>query len=280
MPHHAVGGAAELGQNFLVDPTVITDIIELVASTSGPVVEIGAGAGALTLPLAGTGRPVTAVEIHPALVSRLRRRAPANVTVVCADFLQWRAPDHPHTLVGNLPFHLTTAILRRILAYAHWEQAVLLVQWEVARRRAGVGGASLLTAAWWPWYEFSLHTRVPARAFRPVPAFDGGLLTITRRSRPLVTDRAGYQAFVRQVFTGRGRGLPAVLARTGRFERPALGRWLRAQRIDARTLPAHLTAEQWAGLWRLARPRQPAPDRSAAHTRARRRGSPTRPADR
>ncbi|HLU44051.1 MAG TPA: 23S ribosomal RNA methyltransferase Erm [Natronosporangium sp.] len=279
MPYYTVGGAAELGQNFLVDPTVITTIVGLVARTSGPVVEIGAGAGALTLPLARTGRLITAVEIHPALVSRLRRRAPTNVTVVCADFLRWRPPTHPYTLVGNLPFHLTTALLRRILASDHWRQAVLLVQWEVARRRAGVGGASLLTSAWWPWYEFRLHARVPARAFRPVPGVDGGLLTITRRGQPLVTDRAGYQTFVRSVFTGRGRGLPAILARTGRFDPVRLREWLRRHRIDARTLPSQLDAEQWAELWRLAasgqRPRMPSPipgqSRPRPAVRARRR---------
>ena len=69
MPYYTVGGAAELGQNFLVDPTVITTIVGLVARTSGPVVEIGAGAGALTLPLARTGRLITAAGV-PAGASR------------------------------------------------------------------------------------------------------------------------------------------------------------------------------------------------------------------
>ncbi|GLW97702.1 23S ribosomal RNA methyltransferase Erm [Microtetraspora sp. NBRC 16547] len=218
MPQPYPGGRHELGQNFLVDPMVIADIERLVARTTGPIVEIGPGDGAVTLPLSRSGRPITAVEIDPRRVCRLERRTPENVSVVNADALRFRFPRHPHVIVGNLPFHLTTSILRRLLAETGWHAAVLLVQWEVARRRAGVGGASLLTASWWPWYEFEVHSRVPARSFRPVPSVDGGLLTMVRRGTPLVADRARYQDFVRQVFTGRGRGLREILHRSGRID--------------------------------------------------------------
>lgn len=244
-----LGGREELGQNFLVDRSVIARIEKLVAGTDGPVVEIGAGDGALTLPLSRSGRPVTAVEIDPARARRLDRRTPDHVTVVNADILRYPLPDRPHVLVGNVPFHLTTAVLRRLLAAGHWRAAILLVQWEVARRRAGVGGASMMTAAWWPWYGFAVEARVPARAFRPVPGVDGGLLTMARRSHPLVQDREPYQRFVRAVFTGRGRGLPDVLCRTGRVDRAALRGWLRAHRLGERSLPRDLTARQWASLW-------------------------------
>lgn len=167
---------------------------------------------------------MTAIEIDPRRARRLHSRTPGHVTVVCDDILRCALPRDPYVLVGNLPFHLTTAIVRRVLAADHWQSAVLLVQWEVARRRAGVGGASMMTARWWPWYDFALHSRVPARAFRPVPSVDGGLLTVHRRPRPLVDDRKRYQDFVGRVFTGRGRGLPDILTRTGQFDRRDLMR--------------------------------------------------------
>ncbi|AHH94809.1 23S ribosomal RNA methyltransferase Erm [Kutzneria albida] len=264
MPSSFPGGPHELGQNFLVDRSVIGAIEALVATTTGPIVEIGPGDGALTLPLSRSGRALTAVELDPRRARRLGRRVPEHVTVLTEDVLRYRFPRHQHVVVGNLPFHLTTAVLKRLLAAEHWQSAILLVQWEVARRRAGVGGASLLTASWWPWYEFALHQRVPARAFRPEPSVDGGLLTMTRRPTSLVADRAPYQEFVRAVFTGRGRGLHEVLARTGRVERRALRDWLRAEHLPPQALPRDLTAAQWAGLWRISggpvRPaRSPAP---------------------
>lgn len=246
-------GRHETGQNFLVDRRVIARVVDAVAPLAGPILEIGPGDGALTLPLARLGRPLTAVELDHARAERLRRRTPTGVTVVTSDVLRYRLPDRPHVLVGNIPFHLTTAILRRILDRGAWTHAVLLVQWEVARRRAGVGGATLMTAAWWPWFEFDLLGRVPSAAFRPIPGVDGGLLQITRRPRPLVGDRLRYQRFVGDVFQGRGRGLPEVLARTRRFDRSVLDAWLRAEQVDGRHLPKHLDARQWAELWELAR---------------------------
>ncbi|WP_406298120.1 23S ribosomal RNA methyltransferase Erm [Embleya sp. NBC_00888] len=258
MPYPTHGGRHELGQNFLVDRAVIALFEDLVARTSGPIVEIGPGDGAITLPLARTGRPITAVELDPKRARRLARRVPGHVEVVAADVLRFRFPHEPHTVVGNLPFHLTTPVLRRLLETEHWRSAVLLVQWEVARRRAGVGGATMLTAAWWPWFEFGLHARVPARAFRPMPSVDGGLLTMTRRDIPLVEERPGpYQELVREVFTGPGRGLREVLARTGRFAGTALRGWFRDERLPPFALPKDLTAHQWAALWHIADARGP-----------------------
>ncbi|MFC7343631.1 23S ribosomal RNA methyltransferase Erm [Saccharopolyspora griseoalba] len=273
MPSPTPGGPHELGQNFLVDRTTIRMIEDLVARTSGPIVEVGPGDGALTVPLSRSGRPLTAVEIDPKRARRLQRRVPEHVAVVNADVLRYRFPRHPHVLVGNLPFHLTTAALKRILAEQRWQTAILLVQWEVARRRAGVGGASMLTASWWPWYQFTLHARVAARSFRPVPAVDGGLLSIARRDRPLVAERTAYQRFVREVFTGRGRGLGEIAVRSGRFDRGELREWLRAQRLSPQALPKDLTAEQWASLWHRAVRSAPPGDR------ARDRGRPGRAHD-
>ncbi|GAA4576360.1 23S ribosomal RNA methyltransferase Erm [Planotetraspora kaengkrachanensis] len=261
MHHPYQGGRHELGQNFLVDRSVIATIEGLVALTTGPIVEIGPGDGALTLPLSGSGRPITAVEVDPRRASRLARRAARNVTVVNADILRYRFPRHPHVIVGNVPFHLTTAILRRILPACHWREAVLLVQWEVARRRAGVGGASMLTAAWWPWYEFGLRRRVPARAFRPMPSVDGGLLTMERRGVPLVGERGEYQEFVRQVFTGRGRGIAEILGRVTHGDRASVRDWLGRENVSPHLLPKDLAADQWASLWNTVGGRDP-------HTRA------------
>lgn len=253
MPYRHHGGRQELGQNFLTDHAVIADICAAVSGTRGPIVEIGAGDGALTVPLSHTGRPVTAVEVDPRRARRLARRTGSGVTVVNDDILRYRFPREPHTLVGNIPFHITTATLRRVFPEPHWHTAVLVTQWEAARRRAGVGGGSQLTAAWWPWYDFAVLRRVPAGAFRPVPSVDGAVLTITRRRTPLVSERERYQRFVRQVFSGPGRDVADIVLRTGRLRRPAVSAWMARHRVRPAALPKDLTAEQWAALWREVR---------------------------
>jgi 23S rRNA (adenine-N6)-dimethyltransferase len=242
-------GRHEHGQNFLHDRGVVDTIVDIVARTDGPILEVGAGDGALTLPLQRLGRPLTALEIDPRRAARLAKRTNASTRVVNTDFLHYRLPRAPHVIVGNLPFHLTTAILRRILHGPVWTEAVLLVQWEVARRRAAVGGATMMTAQWWPWFEFSLVRRVSADAFRPKPSVDGGLMTISRRADPLVDsgDRRRYQAMVHQVFTGRGRGMAQILDRG--LPRRNTRQWLRDNGVRASALPRDLSAAQWADLF-------------------------------
>lgn len=259
MPTHR-HGRHEHGQNFLTDTSTIATITRLAAATTGPIIEIGPGDGALTTPLSRLGRPFTVVEIDARLARRLRERLPADVDVVVGDFLRYRLPTTPHVLVGNLPFHQTTAMLRRILHAPAWTDAILLVQWEVARRRASVGGATMMTAQWQPWFEFTLHDRVPARAFTPRPGVDGGLLTIHRREQPLLSParRRRFQALVHSVYTGSGRGLAQILARNAGLGSPrAAQAWLDHHGLAAARLPKDLSVEAWVDLFNAAGPSGP-----------------------
>jgi 23S rRNA (adenine-N6)-dimethyltransferase len=65
-------------------------------------------------------------------------------------------------------------------------RADVIVQWEVAVKRAAVPPATLVSTAWAPWWEMHLARRIPAAMFRPVPRVDAGLLVITRRHPPLL----------------------------------------------------------------------------------------------
>ena len=126
------------------------------------------------------------------------------------------------------------------------------MQWEVTRRRAGVGGATMMTAQWWPWVEFDLVRRVPASAFSPAPSVGGGLMTTTRRSQELVParDRRAYREFVHAAFTGRGKGIAQILGRlVPPRQRRHVNQQLGREGIAASALPKELTAEQWARLF-------------------------------
>jgi 23S rRNA (adenine-N6)-dimethyltransferase len=245
MPSSFRGHRPELGQNHLVDRRAAARMAGLVPP--GPVLELGAGDGALTALLAERPWPVTAVELDPARAAGLRRRFGERVRVVHADLLRVPLPGDHH-VVSNVPFGITSALLRRLLGHGGWASAVLLVQWEVARKRAAVGGTTLLTASWWPWFEFELAGRVPAAAFRPRPAVDGGLLVLRRRAAPLVEpgQRPAYQRLVRTAFAG-DRLLPA-LRRV-----PGADRWAAARRVPRSVRPRDLTAEAWVSLHRAVR---------------------------
>jgi len=253
--HAYTRGRHEHGQNFLTDRSVIDSIVDEVARTTGPIIEIGPGDGSLTRPLSRLDRHLIGVEVDSRQAARLAPTLPAGTTIVTTDFLGYRLPRDPHVVVGNLPFHLTTAILRRLLRAPGWTHAVLLTQWEVARRRAGVGGSSMMTAQWAPWFEFALSCRVPRAAFRPKPGVDGGLLVMRRRNRPLISgrDRKQYQGLVHRVFTGPGRGLSPILHRAGCFRTSGTARaWLRRAGLRPDGLPKDLRTEHWIELYAMS----------------------------
>lgn len=248
MHRSAHGGRHELGQNFLHHRPTIATIVGLVEHTRGPLLEMGAGDGALTRPLAELGRPLTAIDIDEHRVRRLRAALP-SVRLEHADAL--RFPLDAATIVGNIPFHLTTPILRRLFRAPAWSEAILLTQWEVARKRAGVGGSTMMTAQNAPWFTVSLHGRVPAWAFRPQPSVDGGILRIRRRTTPLVpaNERAAYERFVSAAFTGAGVGMADILRRLTGLDRARLQREMAAAGIAAGALSRDLGAEQWSAIW-------------------------------
>jgi 23S rRNA (adenine-N6)-dimethyltransferase len=242
-------GRHELGQNFLVDPAVVDTFVGCVAAwpDDRPLLELGPGNGALTAALAVLRRPLAAVELDPRRVAHLRGRFGTRVEVVHGDLLDADLSTGAD-IVSNVPFGLTTPLLRRLLRAEAWRHALLLVQWEVARKRAGVGGTTMLTAQWWPWYELELRGRVPARSFRPVPAVDGGLLELRRRPVPLLADRdrTTYQRMVKEVFAGAGRGAVDVVGR--RFGRAVAASWASAHGVGPTALPRDLGPSQWVGL--------------------------------
>src|SRR5699024_9837712 len=102
------------------------------------------------------------------------------------------------------------------------------------------------------WIIGRLIQRVPARAFRPVPSVDAGVLLLSRRPDPLVSsvDRRAYQEFVAHVFQGPGRSLREVLGRAG------VPRGTAREMTDRRprALPRDLGAEDWAKAFNAARP--------------------------
>src|SRR5688572_7402355 len=134
------------GQHFLRAPSVERLLRVVDPLPDDTFLEIGPGAGALTFPLAARAARVTAVELDPLLAARLRQRAPANLTVIEGDALEvdlaaLLPAEGGARLVGNLPYYVSSPLLRRFLSLrGRVRDAHVMLQEEVARRVASPPG--------------------------------------------------------------------------------------------------------------------------------------------
>lgn len=217
------------GQNFLDDGALPADIVR--AARLGPdsvVVELGAGLGHLTRALLETGARVVAVERDRDLVAILETLTHGRLTVLAANAarldLAAVAGARPLTLVGNLPYHLTSSILFQALEqHRDLLRCVFTVQKEVAERVAAAEGArsqGLLTVLLGVWFDATLVRTVPASAFHPPPKVDSAVLLLERRAVPRaeVEDEAHFRKVVKAGFSQRRKTLLNALQSD-----PALG---------------------------------------------------------
>ncbi|NMC15949.1 MAG: ribosomal RNA small subunit methyltransferase A [Chloroflexi bacterium] len=184
-----------LGQSFLVDPNGLDKV--MLAAGVGPkdtVLEIGAGLGSLTVLLAQAARQVVALEIDRNLLPPLTKVTSAykNVRIVEGDVLKLPleelVPGEGYLVVANIPYYISSAIIRRLLeAETRPERMVLTVQQEVAERICSKDGKlSLLALSVQVFGAPRIEARIPAGCFYPVPDVDSAVLSIALYPQPLI----------------------------------------------------------------------------------------------
>ena len=205
-----------LGQHFL-RPASVERLLKVIAPRpEESFLEIGPGAGALTVPLCARAARVTAVEVDARLAEALQRRGIPNLTVVHADALEadLAALATPGTrVVGNLPYYISSPLLRRFLDLRGGvPDAHVMLQEEVAHRVASPPGSKeygILSVLFALWAEVTVVLRFPPGAFQPPPKVRSAVLRIRFRDLPAVAlrDPAAFEALVLKAFTRRRRTL-------------------------------------------------------------------------
>jgi 16S rRNA (adenine1518-N6/adenine1519-N6)-dimethyltransferase len=254
-----------LGQHFL-RPASVERLLHLIAPQEGDVfLEIGPGRGQLTLPLAARCRRVVAVELDPALARRLRERSPANVEVVEQDALSVDlaalAPAGSR-LVGNLPYYISSPLLRRFLELRGGLLDLhVMLQEEVARRVAAPPGSreyGILSVLYALWTDTTIAGRFPPGAFDPPPKVSSALLRalFLPSPRAVVPDPEGFERLVQRAFARRRRTLENNLADSY----PNLKEYFRFLDLEGSRRAETLSVVEFAALWRALKTGMPRAD--------------------
>jgi len=249
-----------LSQNFLVDRAVVDDIVAALApSETDLVFEIGPGLGVLTKELAARAAKVVAVDIDPACVraTLIATKGAGNVQVLEGDARDFSAAelgfDADWACVGNLPYHLTGALLTSVLEQAHPpRRSVFMMQREVAQRlAAGEGGWSLATVAVRSLADVEIVRDVSPTSFDPMPKVYSSVVRVTPALSPLEPAiRPQVLALAKKTFQMRRKTLRHGIANAvGGNEEMARQLLARAE-IDPSRRPGTLSLEEWR---RLAR---------------------------
>jgi len=219
----------QLSQNFLSDPSTA----EMIVTRSGVlpkdiVLEIGAGLGALTIPVARSARKVYAVEKDPKLIPLLQTELLvhnlSNVTVLETDILKFDflelAKDENRRLVvmGNLPYNVSSQILVRMLKERKAiKRAVLMLQKELAQRLLSKPGNKTygrITAMLGYCADSKKLADVRASLFYPKPRVDSEVLEITfvQHSKFVSNDEDYLFSVIKAAFGRRRKKLKNSLA--------------------------------------------------------------------
>ena len=256
-----------LGQNFLVDESALRRIIAAADLSSADfVIEIGAGPGTLTRLLGEQAGRVLAVEIDSDMVNILRNvlAEVRNVDIIQGDILFFSiekllddaglTADEPYKVVANLPYYITSAILRHLLEAGRKPSClVVTVQEEVAKRIvAKPGKMSLLAVSVQLYGVPKIVARIPAGAFYPVPKVDSSVLRIDLSDKPTVDveDVSWFFAVVRAGFSARRKQLHNVLSRRLALPGEEVKAALSRSGIEPSRRAQTLTLSEWARLCR------------------------------
>lgn len=222
-------------QNFLRSPALVKKLLgHSNIKKTDIVYDIGAGSGVITSALAEVCSRVVAIEYEPKTFQTLSKNVSSlnNVTAIHGDFLTMDLPDEQYKIFANIPFHLSSPILRKIIVAPHPPAAVyLIVQKQFAKKLlidtdqfTGLLGAMIT-----PQFTVRIRYKLQRSDFWPNPAVDTVFVELLQRDIQLLpgAELPQYRAFVEHCFS-----------RQKYFDK-----------FGIKKRPSELTSEEWVDLY-------------------------------
>lgn len=181
-----------LGQNFLQDETILQNIANSVyTNTSDLIIEIGPGKGALTKYLKKKGSFLICYELDERLKDLLKKYEDNKTKIIFKDFLKANILEDSKNfnyeniyIIANIPYYITTPIIKHIINLEQLKSMTLLVQEEVARRICALPGSKSygsLTVYLNYYFQIKYLFKVSKFAFNPVPKVESAVINFERK---------------------------------------------------------------------------------------------------
>lgn len=210
-----------LGQHFLTDVGVIQEILQGIrAQAEELVIEIGPGTGALTQGLMPLYKRLIAIEIDERAIKELQKRYTSldvrHADVLNPAWLVWIPPNEKATIVGNLPYYITSPILFLLIDHREcFREAIIMIQKEVADRllaKPNTKAYGILSVQVQLAASVEKIVEVPPSAFTPPPKVESTVLRLRfDRPRPDV-DPEHLRKVIRQAFSQKRKMLRNTLS--------------------------------------------------------------------
>ena len=174
-------------QNFLRNPKLINKLIG--SSSIGKkdtVIEIGPGTGNITSQLLQTAGNVIAIEIDKKLFLFLKQRFQNvnNLKLIPGDFRNFRLPNYPYKVFANIPFNITSTVIRKLTNDENFIDGYLIVQNEAAKRFIGKpydSKNSMISLLLRPYFSISVYSGFVRSDFIPKPSVDVVMIRIMKK---------------------------------------------------------------------------------------------------
>lgn len=267
----------KMGQHFLASEDVAARVVDTLGDVSqSTVLEIGPGRGIMTSLLAKRARRLIAVELDRVMAAQLRLKfgMTRNVEIIEADVLAIdfdslfgpkpglsqpgiELKPEPVTVVGNLPYYITSDILLRLFAFSkYFGSIVIMVQREVADRIAAEPGGrdyGMLSATAQLYGRVEKLFTLPPGAFVPPPKVHSTVLrlTIDPKQEKLGVAGDGFIDFLRLSFGQKRKTLWNNLKLN--YEGAELKRALASAKVKATARAETLSLEESAAVYRALR---------------------------
>ena len=251
----------KLGQNFLINESIIYDIVKKANVTKEDVViEIGPGLGSLTKELINNAKKVIAIELDPNMIDILKSRLGIfdNFEVIYGDVLKIDLEElikgyDSVKVVANLPYYITTPIIMKLLEdKLKIKSITVMVQKEVGERICATHkdkeyGAITVSVQYYS--EPQIIIDVPKENFLPAPEVDSCVIRLDMREKPLVSlkDEKLFFRLVKGAFTQRRKTINNSLTCSGKSKEEIIAA-LNKLGIDSKLRAENLSIQQYADI--------------------------------